>query len=236
MKLEICVDTIEAATIAAEAGVARIELCSALSDGGLTPSYGVMKQAGMLPVSCHAMIRPRAQGFVYSATELESMHHDISAAKEAGMDGVVFGVLNKDSTLNLPALRSLIKAAQPLEVTLHRAIDMTPDPLEALEQAIELDFQRILTSGQRETAFEGMETIASMVSLADGRITIMPGSGINTRNVSQIVRQTSVKDVHSSCAAIKKPSDHFGFSDSDPIKMTDRAAVDEMLNVLGQLD
>lgn len=236
MNLEICVDTMEAATIAADVGVARIELCAALSEGGITPSYGFMKQAGLLSISSHAMIRPRAGGFVYSPIELEAMHHDIIAAKEAGMDGVVFGVLNDNSTLNLPALRKLIKLAQPLAVTLHRAFDMTPDPLLALEQAVDLGFQRILTSGLCETAVEGMDTISELVLAADGRITIMPGSGINTENVSQIVQQTSVKDVHSSCAAVKVPSDYFGFDGSAPIKMTDRETVDRMLRVLEGLD
>lgn len=236
MKLEICVDTIDAATIAAVAGASRIELCSALSDGGLTPSYGVMMQASKLSISCHAMIRPRGQGFIYSDVELLAMQHDISAAKNAGMDGVVIGVLNEDLTLNVTAMQKLIETAQPLEVTLHRAIDMTPDPIHALEQAIDLGFQRILTSGQCETAFEGIDTIAKLVAAADGRITIMPGSGINTENVVEIVRHTSVKDIHSSCATVSNPSDYFGFDDQPTIKMTDRETVEKMLRLLEHLD
>jgi copper homeostasis protein len=234
MKLEICVDTVAATTLAARAGVARIELCAALSEGGLTPSQGLMKVAAGLSVESHAMIRPRAGGFIYSSEEVAAMLDDIAAAKEAGLAGVVFGALTRDGALDLPILSELIAAARPLEVTLHRAIDMTQDPFLALEQAIDLGFQRILTSGQKETALEGVSVIAKLVAQAGGRIEIMAGSGINVENVEEIIQKTGISDVHSSCATLNEPPDYFGFDGACPVKSTDRATIDKMHEVLRQ--
>lgn len=221
MKLEVCVDTVDAATIAANAGADRIEVCAALSEGGLTPSYGVMKQVRKLSVSSHVMIRPRAGGFNYSPVEIDTMQQDIALVKKLGLDGVVFGVLDASGGLNIAALKILAEAAYPLETTLHRAIDMVSDPLLALDQAIDLEIHRILTSGQNETAFDGKVNIANMVHHAAGRISVMAGSGINTKNVAQIVRETSVRDVHSSCTSFRMPKDHFGFSAPLPERITD---------------
>lgn len=235
MKLEICVDTVAAATVAAQAGVARIELCAALSEGGLTPSLGLMKAAANLPVASHAMIRPRAGGFVYSDAEIKVMLEDIAAAKQVGLAGVVFGVLTSDGALDLPVLQQLVQAAHPLEVTLHRAIDMTEDPFLALEQAITLGFRRVLTSGPYESALEGAEVIAKLVTRANGRIEIMAGSGIGPQNVLEIQALTGVQDIHSSCATLKNPPDHFGFDGAHPVKTTDRATIDKMLSLLARL-
>lgn len=189
-----------ATTAAAVAGGAdRIELCSALSEGGLTPSFGLVRQcreAFSLPL--FPIIRPRGGDFRYSDEELAVLESDLRACKDLGCDGVVLGLLKKDGTLPLQKLARLVEAAYPMDVTFHRAFDRCLDPLEAMEQLIELGFQRILTSGQRPTAPEGAELIASLVHAAAGRITIMPGSGVRPENIRALANTTGATEFHAS--------------------------------------
>jgi len=206
MILEVVVYTIDSAMQAQKGGADRIELCDNLAEGGTTPSIGVMqivRQA--LTIDVYAMIRPRGGDFVYSAFEYHAMKRDIEMCKRASMDGVVFGILKPDGSLDKERCRKLIEAARPMKVTCHRAFDMTRDHIEALKDCIEVGFDRVLTSGQQAVASKGITVIAELVNHAKGRISIMPGSGVNEETVENIVRKTRVKEIHFS-ATTSAPS------------------------------
>ena len=199
--LEVCVDSLAGLNAAIAGGADRIELCSSLALGGLTPSAGFMAQAGACPVPVNALIRPRSGDFVYNAKEQEIMISDIEAAREAGLAGVVIGASGKDHRLDRECLEELVKAAEGLDLTLHRAFDLVPDFTEALEQAIALGFSRILTSGGAKTAAQGWQTIAMLTEQARGRIAIMPGSGVKLENVDQFLALPDITQLHASCSA-----------------------------------
>ncbi|HNE98492.1 MAG TPA: copper homeostasis protein CutC, partial [Cyclobacteriaceae bacterium] len=150
-----------------------------------------------------AMVRPRGGDFLYSSYEYYAMKRDILAFQKLSVDGVVLGILNPDGTIDKKRCRTLIDMARPLKVTIHRAFDMTRDPFQALEDCIEVGFDRILTSGQKAKAFEAVDLIAELVKRADGRISIMPGSGVNESNVVELVSKTGVKEIHFSASAMK---------------------------------
>ena len=212
--LEVCVDTIEGAEAAVMGGAGRIELCSSLSEGGLTPSAGLMRAAARLPVPSYAMIRPRSGLFDFSEPEVLIMLDDIRAARNAGLAGVVLGAQGPGGGLDTALLARLVAAAGDLGCTLHRVIDVVPDPLAALEQAIELGFERVLTSGAEPFAPEGVGLIAEMVIRADGRIGVMPGCGLTVENVAGIIAATGASEVHAACR-VPVPGDP-AFSDFDP--------------------
>ena len=233
-KLEVCVDTIDGAIAAQAGGADRIELCAALSEGGLTPSTGLMVAAAGLDVPSYAMIRPRSGLFVYSEAEIQVMLDDIAAVKEADLAGVVLGAQTPDGTLDTRVLGRLLAAAEGLGATLHRVIDIVPDPLAALEQAIALGFERVLTSGGAAAAVEGTEMIRAMVQQAAGRITIMPGSGLTEDNISDFVAQTGVVEVHASCAVTASEGERFSnFSPHGGRKETCKNRVKQMKRELG---
>ncbi|OKH87861.1 copper homeostasis protein CutC [Thalassospira sp. TSL5-1] len=202
MTLEVCVESFEDALIAAENGADRIEYCSALAVGGLTPTPGALARMRDIPVPCFAMIRPRPGHFVYSAGELETMTREIALARDAGAQGVVFGASKADGRLDGEALKLLCDAAGGLAKTLHRAFDITPDAFAALETAVELGFDRILTSGQQPTAEEGCALIADLIARAGGRIIILPGSGVTAANASTLRAKTGASQLHASCKHI----------------------------------
>lgn len=197
--MEVCVDTPDGLDIAVANGADRIELCSALALGGLTPSAGSMEAAGKAPVPVLAMIRPRGGGFVWSPAEIAVMRDDIRASRNAGLAGVVLGASRADRTLDCETLAALLAAAQGLTTTLHRCFDLVPDPFVALEQAIALGFDRILTSGQAMTAPDGIELIARLHAAAAGRIIILPGSGITAENARRFTA-LGLREVHASCS------------------------------------
>jgi len=201
--LEVCVDTLEGAWTAAENGADRIELCAALSEGGLTPSFGVMTATAKLPVPVFAMIRPRRGGFAYSDTEKTAMLRDIEVAERAGLAGIVIGAVTDQSALDCEFLAAALKIT-PLAGTLHRAIDTVQDFEHAVEDAISIGFERILTSGQADKAELGTDRLASAARLASGRISIMAGSGVNAANATRILKQGGVTELHASCS---KPTD-----------------------------
>lgn len=233
--LEICVDSLASLEAAVAGGADRIELCAALSEGGLTPSYGFMRAAQNYDIPIHAMIRPRGGDFCYAQTEIDLMCADIATAKKLGLAGVVLGVAKADDTLDLDVLSALRSAANGMECTLHRVIDLTPDPVAALEQAINLRMDRILTSGGALTALEGTELIAQMVKVANGRIEIMPGSGISSTNLEQIWAATNVKDFHASCADWQRSSsgkvEAMAFTSELGMRQTQVEFVSDMRNV-----
>lgn len=228
MLLEVCVDTIEGAIAAVNGGAVRIELCSALSEGGLTPSLGLMKAASALPVPVFAMIRPRGGLFRYSADEQLVMLDDIDAARAAGLAGVVLGAQDEDGHLDTQVLKRLLDRANGMGSTLHRVIDVVPEPLDALATAIELGFDRVLTSGGKPFADQGVDLIAEMVKFADGRISIVPGCGLTPENVVGVLRATGVTEIHAACAL---PIDGDpAFSDFDPPGGRMRTSEAEVMN------
>ncbi|MCG6903168.1 MAG: copper homeostasis protein CutC [Rhodobacter sp.] len=214
MLLEVCVDNIHGARAACRGGAGRIELCSSLSEGGLTPSAGLMQAAAGLPVPCYAMIRPRSGLFDFTEDDALIMLSDIDAVRSAGLAGVVLGAQDAGGALQLDLLTRLTRRAQGLGRTLHRVIDVVPDPLAALDQAIALGFERVLTSGARPEAPDGTDLIAEMIARARGRIRVMPGCGLTPQNVAQVIRATGATEVHASCAE-PVPGDP-AFSDFDP--------------------
>jgi copper homeostasis protein len=226
--LEICVDNVEDAHLAAASGADRIELTAALSEGGLTPSLGLVEAAAALPVPVWAMIRPRGGGFRHTFAEAALMARDIEAARSAGVAGVVLGATTSDGTLDEPLLADLLAAAMPLPATLHRAFDLTPDPFAALETAIRLGFAHILTSGQAPRATEGASLLAQLIARAGGRIVVMPGAGITPNNVADLLRRTGATEIHASCAAPAAPDRRaaaFGFEPPAGRRRTNRAAI-----------
>lgn len=195
----MCVDCVASAKAAVLAGASRLELCSALDVGGLTPSLGMLrmvKRAVTIPV--YVMIRPRSGDFLYEEEELEVMEEDTKCLKSEGADGFVFGILKEDGTVDIERNMALLKLAGGLPVTLHRAVDMTVDLHKAVEDAIVCGFSRVLTSGGRSTAEEGASNIAQLVSTAGNRITIMPGCGINEANVVSVLSETGAQGFHCS--------------------------------------
>jgi copper homeostasis protein len=202
MTVEVCVGDGVGLAAAIAGGAQRIELCSALSVGGLTPSAGLMQLARASPVPVFPMLRPRAGSFVYDADELDLIRRDIDAVAEAGLRGVVVGASKPSGELDVTSCAALISHARGLglAVTLHRAVDLTPDPVEAVDIAAELGAERILTSGGARTAPEGADVIAAMVERAAGRLSIMAGSGVSAANAAELVRRTGVRDVHGSCS------------------------------------
>lgn len=194
--VESVVCSVGDAIAAARRGAGRLELCSAIELGGLTPSIGVLRgvlQSVDIPVM--VMVRPRCGGFVYSGTELDAMEADIHAFVEAGGQGVVFGVLTSTGEIDGAVNRRLLKAAGSVETIFHRAIDITPDPVRAVRQLIELGFKRVLTSGGAADALTGAPMLAKMIEAADDRIEILPGGGIR-HNVQEFLRQVRTNQIH----------------------------------------
>ncbi|CZT33644.1 copper homeostasis protein CutC [Rhizobium sp. 9140] len=198
--LEVCVDDAAGLLAAVEGGADRIELCSALSLGGLTPTEGLMQLAGRMSVPVYAMIRPRAGDFVFDETEIAMMEAEIDAARRAGLAGVVLGASLADGSLDAACLARLARRADGVGRTLHRAFDLVPDQMTALETAIDLGFERILTSGGEKTAAQGIAAITDLVRKAGGRLSIMPGSGVTLATVGPLLA-TGVSEVHASCSA-----------------------------------
>lgn len=204
MTLEIVVYNIESALKAQEGGADRIELCDNPGEGGTTPSFGIIESVRQnVNLDVYVMIRPRGGDFHYTNYEFHSMKRDIYQCQRISVDGIVLGILNADGTLDKKRCKELIDKARPLKVTCHRAFDMTRDPFEALEACIEVGFDRILTSGHRTSALLGANLIVELIKKANGRIAIMPGSGVNENTVEEIVRKTGATEIHFSATAFR---------------------------------
>jgi copper homeostasis protein len=195
--VEVCIDSVESAIAAEEGGAARVELCAALNEGGLTPSAGMIELVRKnIDIKLHVMIRPRPGDFFYSDLEIETMLRDIEVAKRLGADGVVIGVLNRDYTVDGVQVKRLVELARPLSLTFHRAFDEARDQTAAMEEMVRLGIDRILTSGGQASVSAGLSTVKKLVEESNGRIAIMAGSGITMQNVVEIVARTGVKEVH----------------------------------------
>lgn len=203
MLLEICIDRFDSARAACDGGADRLEVCGALEAGGVTPSAGLVEACLALgSVDVMMMIRPHGGGFTYGADEQEVMRRDIELARRLGVRGVVFGALAADQRVDVATSRRLIDAARPLEVTFHRAFDLTPDPLEALDMLVELGVERVLTSGQAPSAVAGADLIRRLVERAAGRLSVMPGAGVSGANVARLVQWTNAREVHASASEL----------------------------------
>lgn len=200
MLLEVCVDDAAGLAAAIAGGADRIELCSALEQGGLTPSPGLIALAAGSSVPVRAMIRPRPGDFVFDEADVQTMLGDIAAMRAAGLEGVVLGASLPDGRLDRDLIRRLMEAARGLGTTLHRAVDLVPDMAEAVEQAVVLGFDTILTSGGALTALEGIDTIAHAHHVAAGRLTIMAGAGVNDTTAPQLLSRVALGALHGSCS------------------------------------
>lgn len=238
-QLEVCIESLHSALAAETGGASRLELCSALSEGGLTPSAGLI---GMVRertgIALHILIRPRSGDFCYSDDEFQLMKREIRIAKELGADGVVFGILDRDGSIDRERNLQLVELAHPLGITFHRAFDLTCDPHQSLEDIISLGIPRLLTSGQAPTAFEGRGLLAKLARQAAGRISLMPGGGISESNITAIVTETGVHECHASARRqvdsvmrYRRKGVAMGASSGDEYsnQVTDAARVEAML-------
>lgn len=244
-KLEICCGDIESVRAALDGGADRVELCSGLEAGGLTPSIGLIRAAvamkGNSKMLVHVLIRPREGDFLYTEEEVDIMIDDIEAARKTGADGVVIGALRPDGSVDTEACSRMIEHASGMNVTFHRAFDLCSDADKALEDIIALGCNRILTSGQAPTALKGTTALAHLNKLADGRITILAGSGVNPSNAREILEKAGVSELHASARGVcaskmeyRNEGVAMGAPDSDEYsrKTTDPSIVRQLANII----
>ncbi len=195
--IEVCVDSVASAVAAERGGAQRVELCSDLLEGGVTPSVGLLEAVrSRVSIGVHPIIRPRPGDFCYSEEEVDILRRDIEVARNAGADGVVLGILEPSGNVDVRRTRQLVELARPLSVTFHRAFDMAADLFRALDDVCSTGADRLLTSGGEPSCLQGVETLARLVKGARGRITIMAGGGIGHSNATTIIERTSVTEIH----------------------------------------
>ncbi len=199
--LEICTGDPEGVKAAIKGGADRVELCSGLAEGGLSPSIAMIRYSSER-IPTNVLIRPRSGDFIYTPDEIDVMKSDIDEAVKAGANGIVVGVLTPEGNVDVAACRKLLEGAAHLENTFHRAFDLVKDPFGALEEIISLGFSRILTSGQQNSALEGAELIAELKRRANGRIKILAGAGVSPENVTLLARLSQADEFH---ASARKP-------------------------------
>ncbi|WP_370390029.1 copper homeostasis protein CutC [uncultured Winogradskyella sp.] len=200
MLLEICANSFQSAKNAQTAGAQRIELCQELTVGGLTPSYGLLKKViAELTIPVFVLIRPRSGDFVYAEPEFDIMKQDISLCKELGVQGIVSGVLNKNKTIDVVRTKELLERSRPLSFTFHRAFDELDNPVLGLNQLIELGVDRVLTSGQESSAVDVLPLLMQFNEIARGRLTILPGGGINAKNAA-VFKTKGFTEIHASAS------------------------------------
>ena len=212
---EVCANSYESAINAEKGGAQRIELCENLSVGGLTPNFVLAKKViSELTIPVFILIRPRDGDFNYSAEEFVQIKKDIILFKDLGCKGIVSGILTKDKNIDIKRTRELIELSRPLEFTFHRAFDEVLDPIDGLYKLIEIKSNRLLTSGQKNTAIDGIELIQKLIKISNKKIIIMPGSGINSENITEFKKIES-KEIHGSF--IKNPNNKNSISDVNAI-------------------
>ncbi|OLV19691.1 copper homeostasis protein CutC [Deinococcus marmoris] len=194
---EVCVEGIDAVQAAQDGGADRVELCAGLAEGGLTPSLGTVCGAlAVARVPVHVIVRPRGGDFVYSDSEFTSMLDDVQVLKEAGVQGVVFGCLTPEATVDVPRTQALVAQAGPMSVTFHRAFDVAADPVQALEHLISCGIDRVLTSGQQVTALDGVSLLQSLLGQARGRIVVLGCGRIRPDSVAELLAQVPLSEIH----------------------------------------
>lgn len=221
--IEICVEGIDGLVAAQQAGADRVELCASLLEGGLTPSLGTVRQAlEIATIPFHVIVRPRGGDFLYSELEYRSMLDDVRALRELGVAGVVFGCLTADGQIDEARMAALAAAARPMAVTCHRAFDMTRDPEEAIEALVRSGADRVLTSGQRDTALDGMDILKRTVMAARGRIKVMACGALDEGNIAAALDQSGADELHFAALttidggmAFRNPGVGMGGSDLD---------------------
>ena len=221
--IEVCVEGIDGLVAAQKGGADRVELCASLLEGGITPSLGTVREAmAVATIPFHVIVRPRGGDFLYSERENRSMLEDVLALRDLGVAGVVVGCLNSDGTIDEARMSALVEAAGPLNVTCHRAFDMTRDPAEALEALIRCKVGRVLTSGQRDTAEEGAGLLAALVKQAGERIVIMGCGGLDASSIGAVHARTGLREMHfaalkdvPSAMAYRNPKVGMGGTDLD---------------------
>ena len=239
VQLEICCGSLDDAVEAAAGGADRVELCSALFLGGLTPSYGALVEAKRrLSIPVIFMARPRGGGFCYTPVEMAAMERDTEMAVAHGADGVVFGILEDDGRVDIARTRRLRSLAGNREAVFHRAFDVTPDPFRALDELVDLGITRILTSGQCDTVWEGLPLIRRLVEYAGDRVQIMPGGGIKPYQFDEVIEKTGCRHIHVAAwtsqrdaSTSRRPEVTFGgalYPPEDRYDMTDRAIVADL--------
>ena len=197
--LEVCAGDLRSVFAARAGGAVRVELCSGLAEGGMTPSTGLMHEAVEVEgIAVNVLIRPRPGDFIYGEKEAKVMLYDIAAAVEAGADGVVIGALTADGDIDVGLVERMVKAAGGVSVTFHRAFDLCRDPMEALNVLMDLGIDRLLTSGQAPTALQGTALLSRLVSAAGSRLTVMPGGGVNAGNAAEILDRSGAHEIHAS--------------------------------------
>lgn len=222
--LEVCCGLLASALAAQEGGAHRVELCANLYEGGTTPSHGTLSLAReKLRIKINVLVRPRGSDFVYNEDEMEIIRRDVSRCKNLGIDGVVIGFLTSEGEIDIEKTNEITKLARPMSVTFHRAFDMCKDPYVALEELIEIGVDRILTSGQKNMAPEGIDLIADLVKKAGDRVIIMPGAGLEVENIAEFHAKVGAKEYHStlwdrieSIMEFRRPSVFMGCSPEIP--------------------
>jgi len=199
MLLEVCAFNLQSSVIAEKAGAKRVELCENPADGGTTPSYGTIKQTReKIGIALYPIIRPRGGNFLYDEEEFAIIKQDILLCKQLGCDGISTGVHTQNGEIDTERLKRIVEWAYPMGVTCHRVFDAAPDPFQALEAIITCGCERILTSGQKSAAPEGIDLLAKLVQQSDGRIIIMPGAGVRASNIETLINGTGATEFHTS--------------------------------------
>ena len=207
MQLEIVATSLQSAINAEKAGADRIELCSELGVGGITPSYGLIKSVlENCSISVFVLIRPRSGNFVYSDEEFEIIKKDIQLCKDLGCAGIVSGVLNADNSIDLNRTQELIELSKPLEFTFHRAFDLTENPIRSLEELMDLGADRVLSSGQKNSAELGLDLLIQLKNVAQNKIGVLPGGGINPANV-HLFTENGFSEIHASASSVYQEND-----------------------------
>jgi len=234
MILEVCANSYQSAKAAQKAGAQRIELCVDLNVGGLTPSYGLIKKVIQdLSIPVFVLIRPRKGNFTYTDEEFEMMITNLVMAKEMGCSGIVSGVVNQDYSVDLQRTKALIELSRPLPFTFHRAFDLITQPKKALKQLIDIGADRLLTSGQEYYAHAGLPLLEELKTLANQKIEIMPGGGINPTNAKSF-KNAGFNEIHAAalCPKGECVSEEGKLFEDDSMRYSDEKIIRSILKVI----